>query len=141
MCGGTGAVCTGLCTQQTVCPGGGTTSISGTVTTPNGTLPIYGALVYVPNGPVAAFATERVVRAVRRLRPGAPLVSTTTGPDGKFLLPNVPVSSVAAGKVNNIPVVVQLGRWRKQFTIVTTGCTNTLVPATSTALAAQQGRG
>ncbi len=141
VCGGNGAVCTGLCTQQTVCPGGGTTSISGTVTTPNGTLPIYGALVYVPNGPVAPFAPNVACEQCGASVSGAPLVSTTTGPDGKFLLPNVPVSSAAAGKVNNIPVVVQLGRWRKQFTIVTTACGNTLVPAASTALARNKAEG
>jgi hypothetical protein len=141
VCGGNGSVCTGLCTQQTVCPGGGTTSISGTVTTPNGTLPIYGALVYVPNGPVAPFAPNVACEQCGASVTGAPLVSTTTGADGKFLLPNVPVSSAAAGKVNNIPVVVQLGRWRKQFTIVTTGCTNTLVPATNTALAHNKAEG
>ena len=45
------------------------------------------------------------------------------------------LSSAAAGKVTNIPVVVQLGRWRKQFTIATTACTNNLVPAFGTAAA------
>jgi hypothetical protein len=68
-------------------------------------------------------------------------VSTTTGPDGKFILPNVPVSSTDPGKVNNIPVVVQLGRWRKQFTVVTSGCTNTVVPSGSTALAHNKSEG
>jgi hypothetical protein len=132
VCGGD-TTCTGLCAQQTTCPGGGTTSISGTVTTPNGVLPIYGALVYVPNGAVQAFTTGVTCEQCGAAS-GAPLVSTTTGPDGKFLLSNVPVSSTAAGKTNDIPVVIQLGRWRKQFTVVTTGCTNTLVPAGSSAL-------
>ncbi|MDB5220243.1 MAG: Tryptophan synthase alpha chain [Myxococcaceae bacterium] len=132
VCGGN-STCTGLCSQQTTCPGGGTTSISGTVTTPNGVLPIYGALVYIPNGTVQPFTTGVTCEQCGAAS-GAPLVSTTTGPDGKFLLSNVPVSSTAAGKTNNIPVVVQLGRWRKQFTVVTSGCTNTLVPAVSSAL-------
>lgn len=132
--GGNGVPCTGLCTQQTACAGGGTTSISGKVTMPNGVLPIYGALVYIPNGAVLPFTTGVSCEQCGASASGSPLVSTTTGPDGKFLLPNVPVSSAAAGKVNNIPVVIQLGRWRKQFTVVTTGCTNTLVPAASTAL-------
>jgi hypothetical protein len=129
---GTSTTCTGLCLQQQTCPGGGTTSISGTVTTPNGVLPIYGALVYVPNSPVPAFTTG--VSCDQCGAAATALVQTTTGPDGKFLLANVPVSSTAAGKVNNIPVVIQLGRWRKQFTIVTTACGNTLVPAASSAL-------
>ncbi len=125
-------VCTGLCTQQVVCPGGGTTSISGTVTSPAGNLPIYGALVYVPNGAVDAFTPGVSCDQCGASASGAPLVTATTAADGSFLLTNVPVSD--PGKVTNIPVVVQLGRWRKQFTIQTTACGNTLAPATSTAL-------
>jgi hypothetical protein len=125
VCGST-TTCTGLCTQQTTCPAGGTTSISGTVTTPNGTLPIYGALVYVPTAPPPAFAGG--VSCDQCTAAGTALSSTTTGPDGKFLLPNMPVSSTAAGKVNQIPVVIQLGRWRKQITVVTTACANTSIP-------------
>ncbi len=132
VCGGNGATCTGLCTQQTACGGGGTTSISGTVTTPNGVLPIYGALVYVPNAAVQPFPAGVSCEQCGAAASGSPLVSTTTGPDGKFLLPNVPVSDPA--KVMDIPVVIQLGRWRKQFTVQTTACGNTLVPAAKTAL-------
>jgi hypothetical protein len=125
-------VCTGLCTQQVKCAGGGATTISGTITTPAGNLPIYGALVYVPNAPVLPFTPGVSCDQCGAAASGSPLVSTTTGPDGTFLLPNVPVSDPA--KVNDIPVVVQLGRWRKQFTIQTTACGNTLVPAAKTAL-------
>jgi hypothetical protein len=132
VCGGAPVTCTGLCTQQTTCAGGGTTSISGTVTTPAGNLPIYGALVYVPNSAVAAFTPGVSCDQCGAAASGSPLISTTTGPDGKFLLPNMPVST--AGKVVDIPVVIQLGRWRKQFTIQTTACTNTVVPAVKTAL-------
>jgi hypothetical protein len=124
--------CTGLCEQQQVCAGGGTTSISGTVTTPNGTLPIYGALVYVPTTPVSPFTTG-VSCEQCGASAGVPLVSTTTGPDGKFLLPNMPVSSAEPGKVQNIPVVVQLGRWRKQLTVATTACTNAVIPTVNPA--------
>jgi hypothetical protein len=139
-CGGGGVAnvcgasntCTGLCTQQTVCQGGGTTSISGTVTAPNGTLPIYGALVYVPTTPIQPFSTG-VSCDQCGASAGTPLVSTTTGPDGKFLLPNMPVSSTDPGKVQDIPVVIQLGRWRKQLTVSTTACSNTVVPTVNAA--------
>jgi hypothetical protein len=134
VCGNSGPACTGLCAQQVTCPGSGVTSLSGTVTTPNGTLPIYGALVYVPSGPVEPFGTGVSCEQCGAAASGSPLVSTTTGADGKFLLPNVPVSSDEVGKVRDIPVVVQLGHWRKQFTVQTTACTNTLAPARQTAL-------
>lgn len=129
---GTPAGCTGLCQQQVTCPGGGTTSIEGYVTSPNGTLPVPNAVVYVPNGTVMPFGTN-VACETCATASGSPLVSTTTNANGHFLLPNVPVSDAA--KVTDIPVVVQLGRWRKQFTITTTACTNNLVPAYGTAAA------
>jgi hypothetical protein len=122
---GTPAGCTGLCTQQVTCPGGGTTSIEGYVTSPNGVLPVPNAVVYVPNGAVAAF-TPGVKCETCATASGNPLVSTTTDANGHFLLPNMPVSDPA--KVTDIPVVVQLGKWRKQFTIATTACTNNIVP-------------
>lgn len=133
-CGGAGVAntcgtppgCTGLCQQQVTCPGGGTTSIEGYVTSPNGVLPVPNAVVYVPNGVVAPFAAN-VQCETCATASGSPLVSTTTDANGHFLLPNMPVSDAA--KVTNIPVVVQLGKWRKQFTIATTACTNNLVPA------------
>lgn len=123
---GTPAGCTGLCQQQQMCPGGGTTSIEGYVTSPNGVLPVPNAVVYVPNAAVAAF-TQGVKCETCATASGSPLVSTTTDANGHFLLPNMPVST--PGKVVDIPVVVQLGRWRKQLTVQTTACTNVLVPA------------
>jgi hypothetical protein len=128
---GTPPGCTGLCLQQQQCPGGGTTSIEGYVTSPNGVLPIPNAVVYVPNGAVAAFPTTGVTCESCATASGSPLITTTTDANGHFLLPNMPVST--PGKVVDIPVVVQLGRWRKQLTIQTTACTNNLVPAFGTA--------
>jgi hypothetical protein len=123
---GTPPGCTGLCLQQQSCAGGATTSIEGYVTSPNGQLPIPNAVVYVPNGAVAAF-TPNVKCESCATASGNPLITTTTDANGHFLLPNMPVST--PGMVVDIPVVVQLGRWRKQLTIQTTACTNNLVPA------------
>lgn len=129
MCG-TAPGCTGLCLQQQACAGGATTSIEGYVTSPNGVLPVPNAVVYVPNGSVAAF-TSNVQCETCATASGNPLVSTTTDANGHFLLPNMPVST--PGQVVDIPVVVQLGRWRKQFTIATTACANNLVPSVGAA--------
>ena len=43
---------------------------------------------------------------------GSPLISVITGPDGKFTLKNAPAGS-------SIPLVIQIGRWRRQVTIPT----------------------
>lgn len=127
----TGPACTtGLCLQQNACSMMPKTSISGTVTAPGhdntamwGTPdPIYGALVYVPNGAagpptygVTPFATGVSCDSCSSLVTGDPLVSVTTGVDGKFTLTNAPCGI-------DIPVVIQLGRWRRQITVPSVAC-------------------
>ncbi|MEO6774834.1 MAG: hypothetical protein ABI467_17800 [Kofleriaceae bacterium] len=127
----TGPACTtGLCTQQMDCAMMPKTSISGTITAPGhdntalwGTPdPIYGALVYVPNGAAGAptygvmpFAAGVSCDSCSSLVTGDPLVSVTTGVDGKFTLNNAPCGT-------NIPLVIQLGRWRRQITIPAVAC-------------------
>jgi len=115
-----GSQCTNLCHQQVVCDSGSTT-VSGTVVA--GTLPLYGspdpisgAIVYVPNATVQPFAPGVACNQCGADVSGSPLVETQTAPDGTFTLQNVPVG-------NNIPLVIQLGRWRRQITISTvTAC-------------------
>ncbi len=125
---GSAVSCTGLCLQQTVCTGTATTSITGTVYAPNGTDPVYNALVYVPNGTVEPFVDGVVVPhcSCGSDVSGSPLVSTTTAVDGSFTLTNMPVGA-------NIPLVIQNGRWRRQIVIPSVAsCVNTAVAATLT---------
>lgn len=114
---------TGLCTQQVSCPGTTTTTISGVVYAPNGTDPLPNVTVYIPNAAVDAF-TPGVSCPVQGAPPsGSPITGATTGVDGTFSLPNVPVGT-------NIPLVIVSGRWRRQFVIPTvTACTDN--PVTS----------
>jgi hypothetical protein len=132
--------CTGLCLQQQTCPGTGvTTTITGTVYAPNGTDPLYDALVYVPNGgPAPTYGVQPFSPGVHCGQcgsevTGTPLVSTNTAPDGTFELQNVPVGT-------NIPLVIQLGRWRSMTLIPSVAaCTNTALTAAQTSLPSQQG--
>jgi hypothetical protein len=133
-CGGAGVYghcgnplpCTNLCLQQAACDSG-TTTVTGTVVA--GTLPqygtpdpIYNALVYVPNGPVSAFAPGVQCDQCGSEVTGNPLVATQTAPDGTFSLVNVPVGT-------DVPLVIQLGRWRRQVTIPSVAaCTTTALP-------------
>lgn len=132
--------CTGFCKQQsTKCPD--TTAVSGTVYAPNGVLPLPNAIVYVPNGStttpygVTPFVDGVAGGACTCDISGDPLISATSGTDGTFTLKNVPVGS-------NIPLVIQLGRWRRMITISTvTECQTTQIPANLTNLPTRQNMG
>lgn len=109
--------------QQIACPGGGTTTISGTIFTPNGTDPLPNVMVYVPDGPVAAFTPGVACELPGTLPSGAPLIGTSTNYKGQFVLANAPVGT-------NIPIVIQAGRWRRQLVVpVVSACQNNVFDA------------
>jgi hypothetical protein len=118
--------CTGVCAEIPDCPGGGTTTLSGTVLDPAGIHPLYNALVYIPNNPndpgLQPFPPGITCDVCGATAAGDPLVTAYTAPDGTFTLQNVPVNA-------SVPLVVQLGRWRRQFTVnVATSCGANTVP-------------
>jgi hypothetical protein len=134
VCGGGGPPpCTNLCLRQVNCPGGGTTSVSGTVVAPTPAQygnpdPLYNALVYVPNSTVAAFTPGVSCDRCGVPASGSPLTSTVTRYDGTFTIRNMPVG-------RNVPLVIQLGRWRRQVVIPNVAqCANTALPTTLTRL-------
>jgi hypothetical protein len=135
--------CTALCPLQKLCDGGiatlSGTVVAGTLTAylPAGVAngdPVPNVLVYIPNsttGPsygVQPFTTRANETHAQQCSTcgadvtGNPLVKTTTKFDGTFTLSNVPVGTT-------IPVVIQLGRWRRIFT-VSTACGTNMVNAT-----------
>jgi hypothetical protein len=112
------AACQGLQCQQKSCGGGGDTTVTGTVFAPNGTLPLYNAIVYVPNTTPDALTKGATCDKCGAVT-GNPVVSAISDSSGKFTLKNVPV-----GK--DIPLVIQIGKWRRQVTIPTVAeCTET----------------
>jgi len=124
VCGG-GTPCTGLCLQQASCDGGTPTTLTGRVVA--GTLLTYGnpdpipnVLVYVPNSTVQPFTKGVQCSQCGADVTGNPLVQTTTAVDGTFTLANVPAG-------NNIPVVIQLGRWRRQVSFNVNACASASV--------------
>ena len=120
-----GAPCKNLQCQQVVCAAGKTTTITGQVVTPTASIygkpdPVYDAIVYVPNGPVAAMPSGM---SCDDCGPplSTPLVAAATLVSGRFILGSVPI-----GK--SIPLVVQSGHWRKQLTIDVSPCVDNPLP-------------
>lgn len=111
----TGPTCVGLECQIAKCDSG-TTTLSGVVYDPAGLRPIPNVAVYVPNGTPAAIADGLTCSACMAPITGKPLSVVTTNAKGAFTLTNVPVGA-------NIPLVMQLGKWRRAVTIPTvTAC-------------------
>ncbi len=105
--------CDGLCEDQAICAAGEATTLTGTVTAPNGDLPIPNAVVYVPNVPIDDLppiepATQCIQCEDEEL--GDPLVGTITEYDGTFELRHVPAGV-------DFPLVIKIGQWRRVVTI------------------------
>src|SRR5262245_21889810 len=108
--------CSGLQCQVVNCQTMGMpdTTISGTVFAPNGTLPLYGVSVYVPNSDPGAFTPGASCSRCSDGLPGNPVVTATTDEAGKFTLSGVPSGP-------NIPVVITIGKWRRQLVLSNVG--------------------
>jgi hypothetical protein len=114
--------CTSLECFQVGCTLGGTTSVTGTVYDPAKRNPLYNVVVYVPNAPLSPIVTGPRCDTCNALYSGEPLVAATTAADGTFTLTNVPVG-------DQIPLVVQVGKWRTQTVIpIVSPCKNTPIP-------------
>jgi hypothetical protein len=96
--------------QQVDCGSNPTTTVSGTVFDPSGTLPLYNVGVYVPNAPLEPVPDGLTCEQCDTIFSGAPLVSALTDTQGHFTLENVPAGV-------DIPLVIQTGKWRRVITI------------------------
>ena len=118
-----GGECTGIACNQVACDSG-TTSISGTVYDPAGNDPLYNVVVYVPQSLPQPFTHGPSCGSCGSLYTGNPLVATVTAANGTFKLDNVPVMA-------NLPIVIQIGKWRRQMALTQTinQCVNNAITA------------
>lgn len=122
----------GLIGKQVSCEGDATTTVSGTVYIPSGQLPLYNVMVYVPETELAPLPQGASCSCEIS---GEPIVSTLTDATGHFVLENVPVGA-------DIPIVIQVGDWRREINIGTVeACVDTPVADRTLTLPKNQSEG
>jgi hypothetical protein len=120
--------CVGVQCAQVECPAGQTTSVSGTVYMPNGTLPLPNVVVYVPSTTPGALVDGPAYDRCGAVPSGHPVAIALTDADGNFTINNVPATT-------NVPLVMLAGKWRRQITVPNVPqCVNTPVATTDTRL-------
>jgi hypothetical protein len=109
------ANCSGLLCKVQACKDAQPTRIRGRVFDPGGTAPLYNAVVYVPSaapralpaGAVCDKCSDALVNPVGR--------AVLSNENGEFVIENAPSGS-------DIPIVFQIGKWRRQVTVNVTPC-------------------
>jgi hypothetical protein len=129
---GSSGPCTGLQCYVAQCSGGTTSTLSGTVTDPAGQVPMYSATVYIPvdpTGVIPAFTTGVTCDQCAGAVPPDAVASTTTDVNGNFTLSGIPTGSGLL-----VPVVVQMGKWRREILLSgLSSCTNNVMTTNCTA--------
>jgi hypothetical protein len=105
-----GGGCTGIQCNVERCTGTVTTTVSGTIYDPAGVTPLYNAVAYVPNAALDPIPTGASCDRCSVTLSGRPIAAALSDVNGRFTLQNVPTG-------NNIPLVLQVGKWRRQVTI------------------------
>jgi hypothetical protein len=110
-----GQGCTNLQCQVQACSSGSTT-ISGTVKDPAGHNPLYNVVAFIPNTPngtlplIPIGINSNSCSCDALFQGEEPMADALTAPDGTFTIKNAPSGT-------NIPLVVQIGKWRKEIII------------------------
>jgi hypothetical protein len=107
-----------------------TTTVSGKVYDPAGRVPLYNAVVYIVEDPKTTLKPlgQRVkCESCSEHFPKTAMAVALTGSDGSFRLTDVPVGE-------KIPLVIQLGKWRRVVEIDVAPCTDNPLSAEKTRL-------
>ena len=121
--GPAGATCNNgkgwACSVNKAC-GSGATTLTGKVYDPAGQNPLYNVEVFIPNDATTLPAITPGTNSCNTcdVPIGDYVVATTTDATGSFTLTNVPT-----GK--GVPVVVQIGKWRRVVSVDTADCQTT----------------
>jgi hypothetical protein len=113
----------------------GKTTISGRVYDPAGVNPVYNATVYIPGdmAPLPVFAKgPNGCMGCNILYPNTVAASAVTDATGHFQIQPQNNKNVPDGK--NLPLVVQVGKWRKVYHINVNGCVDNPQPDKSLSL-------
>jgi len=124
------AACEGLACKIANCSSKGlaSTSVSGTVYAPNGTLPLYGVSVYVPASDPGPIADGVTCGNCAASLPGGVVTQVLTDENGHFTLPDVPATK-------DVPLVISTGKWRRRLVLPNVApCQDTPLAADDTRL-------
>jgi hypothetical protein len=101
------------------CSAGAETTITGKVYDPAGQNPLYNVAVYVPAAALqplpAGVPTGAGACSCSALYPSGSITGATTAVDGTFTLTNAPVGT-------SVPLVLQIGKWRRVVRINVAAC-------------------
>jgi hypothetical protein len=108
-CGGAGPTCLASCDS-------GSTTLSGTVYDPAGLSPLYNVAVYIPTSPLPDPLPPGPSCGCSSLYPQSVAASAVTDANGRFVIANAPNGS-------GVPLVVQAGKWRREYKVdIAKGC-------------------
>lgn len=97
-------------TPRTDCGSGPRTTVRGTIYDPAGRLPLYNVMVYVPSAELDPIVEGVSCDRCDTTASGRPVAAAITDPSGQFVMENVPDGT-------NIPLVIQMGKWRRQIVL------------------------
>jgi hypothetical protein len=134
--------CKGLQCQVQTCGGNAHTTISGTVYDPAGLNPLYDILVYIPtfpNDPLPTMTHGMSCDTCAATIDNA-MATALTDAKGNFVIQDAPVGT-------DIPLVVQVGKWRRKYSMANVAACvdnpypNSTTPADRLRLPAKQSEG